>query len=152
MGDGHFCESIVESAALAWLETLGYTIAHGPDLACGEPGAERTDPNYGDVVLEARLRNALARLNPRLPSAALDEAYRKLTRTDAPSLIERNRALHRMLVEGVPLEYRRADGSIAGAQAQLIDFDEPANNNWLAVNQFTVCDGQHTRRPDVVLY
>ena len=98
------------------------------------------------------LRQALVRLNPDLPAEALEDAYRKLTRTDAPSLVERNRAVHRMLVDGVTVEYRRADGSIAGAQAQVIDFDTPDNNDWLAVNQFTVAEGQQTRRPDVVLF
>ena len=107
-------ESVVEDAALAWLEGLGYAVLHGPDIAAGEPAAERSDPNYRDVVLEGRLRQALARLNPDLPAEALDDAFRKLTRTDAPSLIERNRAIHRMLVDGVTVEYRRADGSIAG--------------------------------------
>ena len=116
------------------------------------PGAERTDPSYRDVVLGRRLREALVRLNPGLPPEALDDAFRKLTRADAPSLIERNRAVHRMLVDGVTVEYRRADGSIAGAQARVIDFDVPENDDWLAVNQFTVVEGQHTRRPDVVLF
>jgi len=147
-----FTESVVEDAALAWLEALGYTILHGPDIAAGEPAAERTDPNFRDVILGSRLRQALARLNPALPSEALEDAYRKLTRTDAPSLLERNRAIHRLLVDGVTVEYRRKDGSIAGAQAGVIDFDDPDNNDWLAVNQFTVSDGKHTRRPDVVLF
>jgi len=147
-----FTESIVEDAALAWLEALGYAVLHGPEIAAGEPGAERGDPNYRDVLLERRLRQALVRLNPDLPRDALEDAYRKLTRVDAPSLVERNRAVHRMLVDGVTVEYRRKDGSIAGAQARLIDFDAPANNDWLAVNQFTVSEGQHTRRPDVVLF
>lgn len=147
-----FTESVVEDAALAWLEALGYTVLHGPAIAAGEPAAERSDPNYRDVMLEGRLRQALASLNPDLPSEALEDAFRKLTRTDAPSLIERNHALHRMLVDGVTVEYRRADGSIAGAQAQVLDFAQPANNDWLAVNQFTVGEGQHLRRPDVVLF
>lgn len=145
-------ESVVEDAALGWLEALGYQVLHGPDIAVGEPGAERSDPNYRDVLLERRLRQALVRLNPDLPSEALEDAYRKLTRVDAPSLMERNRAVHRMLVNGVNVEYRRKDGSIAGAQARVIDFDVPENNDWLAVNQFTVSEGQHTRRPDVVLF
>lgn len=147
-----FTESIVEDAALAWLEALGYGVLHGPDIAAGEPAAERGDPNYRDVVLERRLRQALVRLNPDLPPEALEDAYRKLTRVDAPSLVERNRAVHRMLVDGVNVEYRRKGGSIAGAQAKVIDFDAPENNDWLAVNQFTVSEGQHTRRPDLVLF
>jgi len=152
MSERAFTESVVESAALAWLAALGYAVLHGPEIAAGEPGAERSDPHYRDVVLEGRLRQALVRLNPDLPHAALADAYRKLTRVDAPSLLERNRALHRMLVDGVTVEHRRKDGSIAGAQVQVIDFDAPANNDWLAVNQFTVAEGQHTRRPDVVLF
>jgi len=104
------------------------------------------------VILERRLRAALALLNPDLPSEALEDAYRKLTLAHAPSLIERNRAVHRMLVDGVTVEYRRKDGSIAGAQARVIDYDDPAANDWLAVNQFTISEGQHTRRPDVVLF
>jgi len=147
-----FTESVVEDAALAWLESLGYAVLHGPEIAAGMPGAERTDPNYRDVVLERRLRQALVHLNPDLPAEALEDAFRKLTRTDAPSLVERNRAVHRMLVDGVTVEYRRPDGSIAGAQAQVLDFDTPDNNDWLAVNQFTVAEGQHIRRPDVVLF
>jgi len=147
-----FSESIVEDAALGWLGALGYAVLHGPDIAMGEAAAERGDPNYRDVVLAGRLRQALARLNPELPQEALEDAWRKLTRADAPSLVERNRALHRMLVDGIDVEYRRADGSIAGAQARVIDFDAPGENDWLAVNQFTVAEGQHTRRPDVVLF
>ena len=112
-----FTESIVEEAALAWLEALGYSVLHGPAIASGEPGAERSDPNYRDVVLDGRLHQALVRLNPDLPHEALEDASRKLMRSDAPSLVERNRALHRMLVDGVTVEYRRKDGSIAGAQA-----------------------------------
>ncbi len=147
-----FTESVVENATLGWLESLGYAVLHGPDIATGEPAAERNDQNYRDVVLEGRLRQALARLNPDLPPETLEDAYRKLTRTDAPSLLEHNRAVHRMLVDGVTVEYRRKDGSIAGAQAKVIDFDKADDNDWLAVNQFTVAEGQHTRRPDVVLF
>ena len=149
---GVFTESVVEDAALAWLEALGYAVLHGPDLAADEPAAERSDPNYRDVVLERRLRQALVRLNPDLPPEALEDAFRKLMRVDAPSLVERNRAVHRMLVDGVAIEFRRKDGSIAGAQARVIDFEVAGNNDWLAVNQFTVSEGQHTRRPDVVLF
>src|SRR5687768_14501469 len=147
-----FTESVVEDAALDWLEALGYTVLHGPGMAAGEPAAERSDPNYRDVMLERRIRQALIRLNPDLPADALEDAWRKLTRMDAPSLVERNRAVHRMLIDGVTVEYRRKDGSIAGAQARVIDFETTANNDWLAVNQFTVSEGQHTRRPDVVLF
>jgi len=150
MSGSSFTESVVEDAALEWLDSLGYAIRNGPAIAPGEVGAERAD--YAQVVLEDRLRQALARLNPALPPEAIEDAFRKLTRTDAASLVERNRAIHRMFVDGVTVEYRRADGSIAGAQARVLDFEAPDNNDWLAVNQFSVAEGQHTRRPDVVLF
>lgn len=147
-----FTESIVEEAALAWLESLGYAVLHGPEIAVGMLGAERSDPNYRDVILENRLQQALVRLNPDFSAGAIEEAFRKLIRFDAPNLIFRNHAIHRMFVDGITVEYCRADGSIAGAQARVIDFDTPDNNDWLAVNQFTVSETQHTRRPDVVLF
>jgi len=147
-----FSESVVEDAALAWLQALGYEVLHGPDIAACETGAERNDPNYRDVILQGRLRRALARLNPDLPPDAIEDAFRKLTRADAPSLVERNRAVHRMLVEGVTIEYRSKDSAIVGTQVRVIDFDAPASNDWLAVNQFTVSEGQHTRRPDVLIF
>lgn len=147
-----FTESIVEDAALAWLEALGYSVLHGPEIAALMPSAERIDPNYRDVVLEGRLRQALARLNPELPGEAIEDAARKLTHISGPSLLECNRTAHRLLVNGITVEYTRKDGSIAGAQAKVVDFVTPDNNDWLAVNQFTVAEGQHTRRPDVVLF
>jgi type I restriction enzyme R subunit len=147
-----FAESVVEDATLAWLQGLGYGILHGPDIAYGERAAERTDPNFRDVVLESRLRITLQSLNPDLPPEALEDAFRKLTRTDLPTLPARNRAIHKMLVDGVPVEFARPDGSIAGAQAKVIDFDNPQNNDWLAINQYSVAEGEHTRRPDVILF
>ena len=143
-------ESDVEQVALDWLANVGWKVAHGPDIAPDTPDAERTD--YGEVVLAKRLRDALAELNPHLPAEALDDAFRKLTRPEGATLEARNRAFHRMLVEGVTVEYRANAGAIRGAQVQVIDFDEPASNDWLAVNQFTVTENQHTRRPDVVLF
>ena len=152
MSAGEFSESIVEQACLAWLEALAYDVLPGPAIAVGEPAAERSDPSYRDTILENRLQQALIRLNADLPAEALQDAYRKLTKADGPSLIERNRTVHRMLVDGITVEYRRNDGSIVGAQVRVIDFDDPANNDWLAVNQFTVAEGQNVRRPDVVLF
>lgn len=107
-----FTESVVEEAALEWLEGLRYEILCGPEIAAGEPGAERCDSDYRDVILERRLRQALVQLNPNLPHEALDDAFRKLTRTDGPSLITRNRNLHRMIVDGVNVECARPDGRL----------------------------------------
>jgi type I restriction enzyme R subunit len=143
-------ESTVEDVALSWLEELGYAVLHGPDIAPGEPAAEREA--YGQALLPERLRAALARLNPQLPAGALEDAYRKVTTPAAPSLIASNRAFHRMLVDGVDVEYRRKDGTIAGDRALLADFCRPAANDWLAVNQYTVVEGGHNRRADLVLF
>jgi type I restriction enzyme R subunit len=145
-----FSESDVESAALEWLRAAGWQVAHGPEIAPGTAAAERAD--YGEVVLTRRLRDALARLNPRLPAEALEDAYRKLTRPEGAELLPRNRHVHRLLVDGVTVEYRDRDGAIRGAQARVIDFDDPANNDWLAVNQFTIVENKRERRPDVVLF
>ncbi|MDD9994593.1 MAG: type I restriction endonuclease, partial [Dehalococcoidia bacterium] len=143
-------EAVVEQAALDWLHALGWAMAHGPDIAPETNAAERTD--YGDVVLERQLRDALAALNPGLPNSALDDAFRKLTRPQGSTLEARNRAFHRMLVNGVEIEFRDSDGRVRGDQVRVIDFETPTNNDWLAVNQFTVTEDRNTRRPDVVLF
>jgi type I restriction enzyme R subunit len=148
----NFTESVVEEAALEWLGALGYTILHAPEIAVGEPAAERSDPNYGDVVLEGRLRKSLERLNPGLPAEAIQDAYRRLLWAGEPSLVTRNHGFHQRLVEGVTVEYTRPDGSIGGALVHVIDFDHPERNDWVAANQFTIIEGQHTRRPDVLIF
>ena len=150
MSPSRITESEVEAAALDWLDSLGWTVAHGPDIAPDTLAAERSD--YGQVVLERRLRDALAQLNKDLPAEALEDAFRKLTRVEGTTPEARNRSFHRMLVEGVTVEYRADNGAIRGAQARVIDFDVPANNDWLAVNQFTVVENNHERRPDIVLF
>ncbi|MFM9104646.1 MAG: type I restriction endonuclease subunit R, partial [Cyanobium sp.] len=103
-------------------------------------------------VLVGRLRQAIGRLNPGIPDDAREEALRKLLRLATPSLLQTNRAFHRLLREGVPVEYPRPDGSIAGDHVRLVDFAAVAANDWLVVNQFTVSDGQHNRRPDLVVF
>ncbi len=141
-----FTEAEVELAALGWLESVGWQTAHGPDLL---PDA-RAD--YSAVVLETRLRDAIARLNPGLPAEALDRAFTKLTRPVGANLVARNRAFHRMLVNGAAVEYRTDGGAMRGAQAQIVDFDHADANDFLAVNQFTVTEGRNTRRADIVLF
>jgi len=143
-------ESIVEDAALEWFGALGYSIGHGPHIAPGEPAAERD--SFGQVVLVERLREAIRRLNPAIPDEAREEALRKLLRVGTPSLTQTNRAFHRVLRDGVPVEYPRPDGSIAGDHVRLVDFVDVSANDWLAVNQFTVIEGQHNRRPDIVVF
>src|ERR1700730_13066896 len=126
-------ETVVEAAALSGFTGLGYAVAHAPQLSPGEIAAERS--SFADVVLVARLREAIARLNPAIPSDAREEALRKVLRHDAPSLVGNNRAFHRILRDGVPVEYRRDDGSIAGDHARLIDFDNPEGKDWVALKQ-----------------
>ena len=143
-------ESDVEQSALGWLERLGWRVVRGGDIAPGTVNAERFD--YGQVVLERRLRDALARLNPDLPAVGLDDAFRRLTRAEGATLEIHNRAFHRMIVDGITVEHRVDNGRIRGAQARVIDFDSPANNDWLAVKQFTVVENKHERRPDLALF
>lgn len=150
MSLNNFSESVIEQAALAWLESIGYTILFGPDIAPDMPQGERE--NYGQVVLTRRLHQALQRLNPKLPANALDEAFRKLTRADFPAVVNNNHAFHKMLVEGIPVEIQRQDGSFGHEPVWTIDFEKPENNEFLAVNQFTVVENSHERRPDVVLF
>ncbi len=153
-------ESVVEEAALNWFRALGYTLLAGTDTM---PGRASLREDYADVVLAPVLRDALARLNPDVPPDALDDAFRKLTHPEGSTLETRNRALHRMLVDGVTVEYRNDEGAIRGVQVRVIDFDDSDRNDWLAVNQFTVAEnlptatdgaqaGKHRRRPDIVLF
>ena len=148
--NARFTESTVEDAALDWLHELGYAILHGPELAPGEPAAERE--TYGDVLLQGRLREALARLNPKVPPAALDDAFARLTAIELPSLVERNRSHHRMLIDGIAAERLDEDGRIVGEPVRVIDFDDPDQNEWVALNQFTVIEAGRNRRPDIVLF
>jgi type I restriction enzyme, R subunit len=143
-------ESVVEDAALDWLQSLGWVIRYGREL--GPDGVDPERQTYEQVLLEDRLRQTLALLNLGLPPEALEDAFRKLTRPEGLTLETRNRAFHRMLVDGVTVEFRREDGSIGGAQARVLDFEDPENNDWLAVNQFTVTENHHVRRPDVVFF
>ena len=140
-------ESHVEEAAIAWLSELGYATTNG--LIIGPDGVAPERTSYGDVLLIDRLRDAIASLNTPETQA---EVLAKVRQSETPSLVEENRRLHRYLVEGVPVEVRRPDGSISGEQARLIDFDHPDANDWLVVNQFTVIENKTNRRPDVVIF
>ena len=147
-----FSESAVEEAALAWLEAKSWTILHGPDIAVGTSLAERSNSEYRDFILERRLRQSLQKLNPSLSQDAIEAAMRKLTTVDGPTLLDRNRAAWKMLTDGVAVEITRPDGSLGGFPVTVVDFANPENNDWAAVNQFTVREGQHVRRPDILLF
>jgi len=145
-----FNESTVEDAALTWFGELGYAVDYGPRLAPGEPAMERE--GFDDVVLVGRLREAIQRLNPDIPDEAREEALRKVLRVGTPSLTQTNRAFHKMLRDGVEVEYPRPDGTVAGDHVLLVDFETVSANDWLVVNQYTVIEGQNNRRPDIVVF
>lgn len=150
MNHGRFSEDIVEQATLAWLESLDYELIQGADIALDSPNQERT--SYSDIVLEERLRSSLATINPKLSAEILKDVYRKVITSRAPDLVEDNSLFHRMLVDGVDIEYTRDDGSIAGDKAHLIDFENIANNSFIAVNQFTIVENKRNRRPDIIIF
>ena len=143
-------EHDVEQVALDWLSDIGWQRLNGNEIAPESPGAERDD--FGDVVLEGRLRDAIERLNPGLPYEALDDAYRKLMSPHGTALEVKNESFHRMLVDGVNVEYRDDDGRIRGGLVKVIDFEGVGANDFLAVNQFSVVENRNSRRPDVVLF
>ena len=142
-------ESAVEQTALAWFESLGYSVESGHAISPGEPDAERED--YDQVVLLDRLRTTLESINPTIPAGAIDEAVRKVARTESPSLIENNRRFHLMLTDGIDVSYIE-DGREVHDKVWLLDLDNLDNNNWLAVNQFTVTQNRRNRRPDILVF
>ena len=145
-------EDAVEQAMLEWLASLGWSVAHGPDISPPDaktPGTERD--SYREVALRHRLADAIARLNPHIPPGARDDALRRVLSPNVPALVSTNRQLHRWLVDGVPVEYQR-DGETRGDRVRLLDFADVAANDWVAVNQFSVQGPKLTRRPDVVLF
>ncbi len=143
-------ESTLEQTTLAWFQGLGYSIAFGPDISPDGPACERE--GYDQVVLVKRLRAALEHINPNTPTDAIDEAVRKITLAQSPSLIENNRRFHLMLTDGVDVEYIAEDGCTIHDKVWLLDLDDVNNNDWLAVNQFTVIENRRNRRPDILVF
>lgn len=150
MNHGRFSEDIVEQATLAWLESLDYELIQGADIAPDNPNPERR--GYSDVILEERLFSSLITINPKFSAEILKDVCRKIINSRAPDLVEDNSLFHRMLVDGVDIEYTRDDGSIAGDKAYLIDFENISNNSFIAVNQFTVVENKRNRRSDIVIF
>jgi len=143
-------EDIVEYAGIEILKDLGWNYLHGMVIAPDGSNPERQA--FSDVILLSRLEKAVADLNPTLPEAAWSEAIRRLLTSDTGSLVEENRRIHRLLTDGVAVEYRAPDGRIVGDKVWLLDLDKVEANDWLVVNQFTVVEGSQNRRPDVVLF
>lgn len=143
-------ENIVELAALETLQELGWTYLHGSIVAPDGVAPERR--SNSDVILVGRLEAAIARLNPDAPEPARNEALRRVLTGELPSLVEENRRIHKLLTEGVDVEFRNDRGQTAATKIWLIDLDRPDANDWLAVNQLAVVENRANRRPDVVLF
>lgn len=142
-------EDQIEAYNLELLDSLGYRYKHGSQI---EPeGAEPERQSFGDVVLKDRLAQAIDRINPHIPPEIRAAAQRELQSIAAPDLIGNNEAFHRYLTEGITVEYLK-NGETKGEQLWLIDWDTIDNNEFLAVNQFTVIEDNHNRRPDIVLF
>ena len=144
-----FTESAIEQATIDWLKELGYRYAFGGEIAPGEAAAERE--HYGQVILEGRLQAALKRINPEVPGEALEDAYRKIMHTSAPGLVANNRNFHKMVADGIEVEYL-SGGRIKGDKVWAVDLENPENNDWLVVNQFTILENHNQRRPDVIVF
>ena len=142
-------EDQLEQETLGWLQDVGYTHLYGPDIAFDGSSPERA--NYRQVVLPFRLREAINRLNPDIPTAAREDALKQVIDLGMPVLLSANQHFHRMLVTGVPVQYQLA-GETRGDFVRLIDWAQPDRNEWLAVNQFSIRGPHHTRRPDVILF
>ena len=147
-----YTESDLENASLEWLEELGFSILFGPTIAPDGESPERL--SYSDIILTDRLRSAVAEINPRIPKEAQEEAIKKVLNAaySNPSLLVTNHTFHKLLVQGVDIEYRRPDGTIAGDKVYLVDSKNLERNDWLAVNQYTVIENNHNRRPDIVIF
>ena len=142
-------EDQLEQETLSWLADVGYSSVYGPDIAVDGNTPERS--NYIQVVLVERLRNAINRLNPLVPLVAREDALHQVLNLDTPVLLAANRHFHRLLVNGVPVQYQK-DGETRGDFVRLIDFTDAAANEWLAINQFSIKGPKYTRRPDIILF
>ena len=143
-------EAAVEQALLDQLRTLAYSIEREEDI--GPDGHRPERESHDEVVLKKRFEDAVARLNPGLPLEARQDAIRKVMQSELPSLLEENRRIHKLITEGVDVEYYANDGTLTAGKVALIDFERPQQNDWLAVSQFVVINGQNNRRPDVVVF
>jgi len=142
-------ESEVEQASLDILSGMGYSVINGPDIAPDGPIPERQ--SYSDILLNGRLRDAIDRLNPKIPSEAKEEAIKQLLRSESPDLIINNRRFHKMLANGVDVEFRKGD-RVVSDKVWLFDFENISRNEFLAVNQYTIIEDNHNRRPDIILF
>ena len=146
-------EDMVEKETLEWFRSLGYDILFGPDISPdpdGTPGSERS--SYDQVILENRLRSSIQNINPEADERTIETVISKLKRAEFPHLLTNNHEFHKMLIEGVPVDYRDKEGKVRWQPIKIIDLENPDNNDWAAVNQFTVIENNKNRRPDIVVF
>ena len=142
-------ENEIEQIALDILnEDLGYTVFYGPDIVEGDT----KERDYNEVVLQQRLKNAIEKINPDIPTDAKEEAFKKVLRTSTINLFENNQAFHQMLTEGIDVKFSIEEGKTKTDKVWLIDFANPENNEFIAINQFTVIENHNNKRPDIVLF
>ncbi|WP_439879522.1 type I restriction endonuclease subunit R [Pseudomonas prosekii] len=142
-------EQQLENLCVSWFQDLGWECTHGPDIAPDSYAPARGD--YRQVVLRERLLTALARINPHIPTAALEQATHELLTVSDPQLIARNRRVHGLLLTGITVEFSVGDKKLSDL-VNLIDFAVPQNNDFLLVSQFTVTGTKQLRRPDLVAF
>lgn len=145
----HLTESAIEEFAIKLFEQLGYRYVYGPDIAPDGDNPERG--HYDEVILKDRFRSAVQRINPSVPHHALQEALKDVERIHSPDLLANNETFHRMLTEGVKVNYQK-EGNDRGDLVWLIDFAKPENNEFVVANQFTVIENHQNKRPDLVLF
>ena len=141
-------ENEIEQIALNYLQNMGYTYILGTDIS---PDGEHPERQYNEVVLVTRLRDAIDKLNPSITQDAKEDALKKVLRADSPVALINNENFHKYLTEGIDVEVRTPDG-IRGEKVYLMDFNVPEQNEFLAVNQFTIIEGNQNKRPDIILF
>ena len=142
-------EDQLEQLAIQWFQDTGWSYVNGTVISPEGEAPERED--FRSVVLKGRLAEAVSRLNPKLPPDAVAEVVHVALTPEHPSLVQKNRAFHRLLIHGVRVEFTNAAGEKEVDHAQLIDFQHPERNDFLVVNQFTVTGTKKPRRPDLVV-
>jgi len=142
-------ESAIETFAIELLEKQGYKYIYGPDIAPESEKPERS--SFEDIILQERLKSAVARINPSVPPDAREDAIKQIQRLSSPDLVANNESFHRMLTEGINVSYQK-DGNSRGDLVWLIDFDKPEKNDFIVLNQFTVKENNVNKRLDVVLF
>ncbi len=141
-------ENEIEEIALGYLQSLGYGYVLGTDIS---PDGDHPERQYNEVVLTNRLRDAIDKLNPSISQDAKEDALKKVLRSDSPNLLINNETFHKYLTDGVDVEVR-TDSGIRGEKVYIVDFENPENNEFLAINQFTVIEGNQNKRPDIILF